>query len=167
MPIRRLTPRRVVITGVENAGKSTLARHLSDALGWPLVPEAARTDAAVTEDRTTPDDLQRLLDGIRSALDVSQDTLFDTGPIVLDLWARAVWNHTSREWRPPETTSTYSSSVTPFRTGNPTHCGRCPDGKTVRHSKPSMSRRWTGAVGPGPACRWPRSPSGSNGPAKP
>ena len=23
-----------------------------------------------------------------------QDTLFDTGPIVLDLWARAVWNHT-------------------------------------------------------------------------
>ena len=93
MPVRRLTPRRVVITGVENAGKSTLARHLSDALGWPLVPEAARTDDAVTEGRTTPHDLQRLLEGVRSALDVQQDTLFDTGPIVLDLWARTVWNH--------------------------------------------------------------------------
>ena len=93
MPVRRLTPRRVVITGVENAGKSTLARHLSDALGWPLVPEAARTDDAVTEGRTTPDDLQRLLEGVRSALNVQKDTLFDTGPIVLDLWARTVWNH--------------------------------------------------------------------------
>ena len=77
MPVRRLTPRRVVITGVENAGKSTLARHLSDALGWPLVPEAARTDDAVKENRTTPDDLQRLLEGVRSALNVQKDTLFD------------------------------------------------------------------------------------------
>lgn len=93
MPVRRLTPRRVVITGVENAGKSTLARHLSNALGWPLVAEAARTDAAVMEGRATPDNLQRLLEGVRSALDVQQDTLFDTGPIVLDLWARTVWNH--------------------------------------------------------------------------
>lgn len=93
MPVRRLSPCRVVITGVENAGKSTLARHLSDALDWPLVPEAARAEAAVIENRTTPDDLQRLLHGFRSALDVEQDTLFDTGPIVLDLWAKTVWNH--------------------------------------------------------------------------
>jgi nicotinamide riboside kinase len=93
MPVRRLTPRRVVITGVENAGKSTLAHSLSNTLGWPLVPEAARAEAAVREGRTTPDDLQRLLDGFRSALDVGQDTLFDTGPIVLDIWAKAVWNH--------------------------------------------------------------------------
>ena len=93
MPVRRLTPLRVVITGVENAGKSTLTEHLAYALNWPRVEEAARHDEAVIAQRTTPADLQRLLDGIRSALDVPQDTLFDTGPIVLDLWARAVWNH--------------------------------------------------------------------------
>ena len=93
MSVRRLTPRRVIITGVENAGKSTLARHLSDALGWPLIPEAARSETAVKEGRTTPGDLQRLLDEFRSALNVQRDTLFDTGPIVLDLWARTVWNH--------------------------------------------------------------------------
>ena len=93
MPVRRLTPRRVIITGVENAGKSTLARHLSDALGWPLVPEAARSETTVKEGLTTPGDLQRLLDEFRSALDVQRDTLFDTGPIVLDLWARTVWDH--------------------------------------------------------------------------
>ena len=43
-----------------------------------------------------PDDTGRpptLLEGVRNALDVQQDTLFDTGPIVLDLWARTVWNH--------------------------------------------------------------------------
>ena len=28
------------------------------------------------------------------ALQVRRDTLFDTGPVVLDVWARALWNHT-------------------------------------------------------------------------
>ena len=63
-----MTPLRVVITGVENAGKSTLARHLSDALGWPSVPEAARSETAVKEGRTTPGDLQRLLDEFHTQL---------------------------------------------------------------------------------------------------
>lgn len=94
MPVRRLTPSRVVITGVENAGKSTLTEHLADALDWPRVEEAARHDEAVIEQRATPADLQRLLNDLHGALQVRRDTLFDTGPVVLDVWARALWNHT-------------------------------------------------------------------------
>lgn len=94
MPVRRLTPFRVVITGVENAGKSTLTEHLADALDWPRVEEAARHDEAVIEQRATPADLQRLLNDLHGALQVRRDTLFDTGPVVLDVWARALWNHT-------------------------------------------------------------------------
>ena len=61
MPVRRLTPLRVIITGVENSGKSTLTEHLADALDWQRVEEAARHDEAVIAQRTTPADLQRLL----------------------------------------------------------------------------------------------------------
>lgn len=94
MPVRRLTPLRVIITGVENSGKSTLTEHLADALDWQRVEEAARHDEAVIAQRTTPADLQRLLDGLNDALQVWHDTLFDTGPVVLDVWARTLWNHT-------------------------------------------------------------------------
>ena len=94
MPVRRLTPLRVVITGVENAGKSTLTKHLADALDWQCVEEEARHDEAVIAQRTTPADLQRLLDGLNDTLQVQHDTLFDTGPVVLDVWARTLWNHT-------------------------------------------------------------------------
>jgi len=94
MPVRRLNPLRVVLTGVENAGKSTLAQHLASALDWPWIEEAARHDEAVIAQQTTPADLQRLLDGLNDTLQVRHDTLFDTGPVVLDVWARTLWNHT-------------------------------------------------------------------------
>lgn len=94
MPVRRLNPLRVVITGVENAGKSTLTQHLADALDWQCIEEAARQDEAVIEQRVTPADLQRLLHDLNRALHVQHDTLFDTGPVVLDVWARTLWNHT-------------------------------------------------------------------------
>ena len=94
MSIRRLNPLRVVITGVENAGKSTLTQHLADALGWQHIEEAARHDHAVMAQNATPADLQRLLDDLNGALHVERDTLFDTGPVVLDVWARTLWNHT-------------------------------------------------------------------------
>ena len=94
MPVRRLNPLRVVITGVENAGKSTLTQHMADALDWQQIEEAARHDDAVIAKRTTPADLQRLLDDLNRNLSVQRDTLFDTGPVVLDVWARTLWNHT-------------------------------------------------------------------------
>jgi nicotinamide riboside kinase len=34
---------RIVITGPESTGKTTLARQLAEATGWPWVPEYART----------------------------------------------------------------------------------------------------------------------------
>jgi len=91
MPVRRLKPLRIVVTGVENSGKTTLTRHLAQALGWPWVAETARADSAVTEARVTPEDLQRLMDGFKRNMQLKEDTLFDTGPIVLDLWARTAF----------------------------------------------------------------------------
>ena len=72
----------------------------------------------------------------------------------------------SRAWRPPNHVDLFLLCDT-LPDWEPDPLRSLPDGRTVRHSKPSMSRRWTAAAGPGPACRWPRSPSGSNGPAKP
>ena len=44
MPVRRLNAHPVVVvTGVENSGKTTLAKALALELDWPLVAEAART----------------------------------------------------------------------------------------------------------------------------
>ena len=88
MPVRQLKPFCVVITGVENSGKTTLSKQLAQALGWPWIREAARYDAAVLENRVQPDDLQRLLQTFRHTAPPADQVLFDTGPIVLNLWAK-------------------------------------------------------------------------------
>ena len=88
MQVRRLKPFRVVITGVENSGKTTLSEQLAQALGWQWIQEAARFDPAVIENRVQPDDLQRLLETFRNTPTTADYVLFDTGPLVLNLWAR-------------------------------------------------------------------------------
>ena len=70
-----------------------------------------------------------------------QDTLFDTGPIVLDLWARAVWNHALEGVEAARNHVDLFLLCDTLPDWESTHCDRCPDGKTVGHSKPSMSRR--------------------------
>lgn len=93
MPVRRLSAHPVVVlTGVENSGKTTLAAALAEKLGWPLVAEAARTDEAVLSGRPTAADLQRLLQSQCDAIDSrTSSLLLDTGPLVLDLWSQAVF----------------------------------------------------------------------------
>lgn len=88
MPVRRLKPFRVVITGVENSGKTTLSAQLAQSLGWPWIQEAARLDPAVVENRVQLGDLQRLLETFRNTAPPADQVLFDTGPIVLNLWAK-------------------------------------------------------------------------------
>ena len=99
MPVRRLNrPFTVVLTGVENAQKTTIGRMLSQRNGWPMMEEAARTDAAVLAGRTTLDDLQRLQDAFirRVERDLESDAspvlVYDTGGLVRDMWAREVFD---------------------------------------------------------------------------
>lgn len=98
MPVRRLNrPFVVVLTGVENSGKTTMGTTLSQRLTWPLIPESARTDVAVLKGTTTWHDLQRLQDAFIQEVmshrerNDSPVLLCDTGGLVLDMWAREVF----------------------------------------------------------------------------
>ena len=96
MSVRRLKPPIVVLTGVENSGKSTLVEPLAHALGWGRIEEAARTDAAVVEGRVQAHDIARLFQQFRHRLAAAQNAalpgiLCDTGPLVLDLWSQSVF----------------------------------------------------------------------------
>ena len=114
----------IVLTGVENAGKTTLTKMLSEELTWPWIPEFARTDARVVNQATEHQDLQRLHDAFRRSLDENRyngtdHLLCDTGALVLDMWSRTVFHrplhgaeetmrnadlhllcHTLNEWEP-------------------------------------------------------------------
>ncbi len=126
MRLRRLNrPLVVVLTGVENAGKTTIGELLSLRMKWPLIPEAARTDAPVLAGKTTLEDLQRLQDQFIDDVEdhrrqaASDVLLCDTGGLVLDIWASEVFGqglarteeamalmdlhllfHTQSEWHP-------------------------------------------------------------------
>lgn len=98
MPVRRLNrPIVVVLTGVENSGKTTLGTTLSQRMKWPLILESARTDAAVLNGTTTLHDLQRLQDAFIQEVKSHRERndspvlLCDTGGLVLDMWAREVF----------------------------------------------------------------------------
>lgn len=86
----------IVLTGVENAGKTSLAKALSQELAWPWIPEFARTDAAVISHSAEHIDLQRLHDTFRRSLAGSRENgkeniLCDTGALVLDMWSRTAF----------------------------------------------------------------------------
>lgn len=126
MPVRRLNrPFTVVLTGVENAQKTTIGHLLAERNGWPLIEEAARFDAAVIAGQVALKDLQRLQDQFITEVDEQIRTstapvlLCDTGGLVLDIWAREVFGvglqhteeamrlmdlhlllHTMPEWHP-------------------------------------------------------------------
>lgn len=118
-------PFAVVLTGVENAQKTTISQLLAQRNRWPVIEEAARFDTAVMAGRTTLKDLQRLQDRFLAEVDERLQSssapvlLCDTGALVLDIWAREVFGeglrhteeamrmmdlhlllHTMPEWHP-------------------------------------------------------------------
>ena len=90
-------PFTVVLTGVENAQKTTIGHLLAERNGWPLIEESARFDAAVIAGQVALKDLQRLQDQFMAEVHEQIRTstapvlLCDTGGLVLDIWAREVF----------------------------------------------------------------------------
>ena len=53
-------PLRLVVTGVESTGKTTLAKAIAQHFGFPLALEVARFDQAVRHGNLKAHDLDRL-----------------------------------------------------------------------------------------------------------
>ena len=98
--------RRVVVTGVECSGKTTLSAMLAEHLGWAWVPEAARTHhdvlaGAVTE--RTFDELHDMQTQMASdARTTHAGVVCDTGDLVLRLWAESIMDFSWHPLLPPE-----------------------------------------------------------------
>ena len=88
-------PLRLVVTGVESTGKTTLARAIAQHFGFPLALEVARFDQAVRHGNLEAHDLDRLAElQFNAALEAEQRALksraggliSDTGGLVLEIW---------------------------------------------------------------------------------
>ena len=97
MSVRRLEGiPLVVLTGVENSGKTTLAEGMASALNWDLIPEAARTDIRVVNGTVDRGHLQHMLERFNGHLSglintASKGIVCDTGALVLDMWSRSAF----------------------------------------------------------------------------
>lgn len=85
--------KRILVTGPESSGKSTLARQLAWALDGIYVPEFARSYLQQTSGYYTEEDLVRIWQGQLSAEQCAPQLLegallvCDTGPYVLHVWS--------------------------------------------------------------------------------
>ena len=88
-------PKVLVLTGVENAGKTATAEALAAKTGWPLIPEFARTHPDVLGATVTPSTLYALhalwQEAIAKLKTNSPWIICDTGPLVLELWSEEVF----------------------------------------------------------------------------
>ncbi|PCJ81769.1 MAG: hypothetical protein COA49_04500 [Bacteroidetes bacterium] len=90
-------PIRVVLTGVENSGKSTLIKPLAKKLNWPYILELCRENEDVLNGNETFEtllNLHKLNESRVHELRVntkSMGILCDTGPVVLDFWSKSVF----------------------------------------------------------------------------
>ena len=98
--------RRVVVTGVECSGKTTLSTMLAKHLGWAWVPEAARTHPDVlsgTVTHGTFDDLHDVQTQMAAdARTTNSGVICDTGELVLRLWAETTMVFSWHPLLPPE-----------------------------------------------------------------
>ncbi len=94
-------PLRLVVTGVESTGKTTLAQAVSEHFGFPLALEAARYDPRVRQGNLNSSDLDRLTTlQFNAALEAEQQALksqaagliSDTGGIVMEMWGSAAFD---------------------------------------------------------------------------
>lgn len=95
-----LPPRRIVVTGAESTGKTTLARQLAEALGAPWVPEYARAYALSRGGTLLESDVEPIARGqlaaeTRALLLEAPQVVFDT-----DLLSTAVYAEHYYGWCP-------------------------------------------------------------------
>lgn len=84
--------KRILITGPESSGKTTLARSLAEAQDEPWVPEYAREYLEKYGPDYTLNDLIQIAEGQfrmedQLALQAREFLFCDTGPLVLKIWA--------------------------------------------------------------------------------
>jgi nicotinamide riboside kinase len=90
-------PLIIMFSGVENSGKSTLSKVMSEILGWELIPEMSRQDVEVLRVEETPSTLIKLhhlqeamaLEAYEKA---TEGVLCDTGALELEMWSRGKFN---------------------------------------------------------------------------
>ena len=88
---------RIVITGVENSGKSTLIKPLAEKFNWPFILELSRDNKEVLNNEETFETLLSLhkLEETRvqelMSTTQAQGIFCDTAGLVLDLWSEAVF----------------------------------------------------------------------------
>jgi nicotinamide riboside kinase len=96
----RARPIRLVITGVESTGKSTLASAIARHFNYPLALEAARYDEKIQSGTFDVKDLNRLTEAQFNAAKEAQQKaettgsggmISDTGGLVLEMWGEAVF----------------------------------------------------------------------------
>jgi len=93
-------PRRIVLTGSESTGKTTLARQLAEATGAPCVPEYARGYAARKGSDLLESDIEPIA---RGQLAEESRALLAGGPLIIfdtDLLSTAVYAEHYYGWCP-------------------------------------------------------------------
>lgn len=95
--IKNKRPLRIVLTGVENSGKSSLIKPLAERFNWPYILELCRENEDVLNGKETFDTLLSLQKLNESRVkDLMENTkslgiFCDTGSIVLDFWSESVF----------------------------------------------------------------------------
>jgi len=90
-------PLRIVLTGVENSGKSTLIKPLAERFNWPYILELCRENEEVLHGEETFKTLQELHkvnenEVVKLLSHTNAKGIFcDTGILALDVWSELVF----------------------------------------------------------------------------
>ena len=97
-------PIRIVLTGVENSGKSTLIKPLSERFNWPYILELCRKNDEVLKGEETFKTLKEIhklnekeVAELLSNTD-AKGIFCDTGTLVLDIWSEIIFGEKVSEY---------------------------------------------------------------------